>query len=311
VFDALITADVLVDDVNATVARLVDVLGLPTPRPSWTHDFPGYSYKATFCRVHPSLAVAPTLFEVMSAAPADGPEPAGVAPADASIAAWFAAQGQRPVYTHATVFGTAAFQDVVARLRANGVRHRVEPVTPELPFPRLFLGTSAEEPAQYDPAVDGGLFLEIVPLDVVGPRAASPDVEVTPGTMVRIVARTFLVTDLDATVGALRRSLGWPDHVSVEEHADGRHLRLVPTLATSASLDLVEPTGGRLGTFFARYGPGPHAIRIGVHGLDAKLAELQSRGVDYEVVGTGPTVEVDPEALGGIVVEMCEIGSSH
>jgi hypothetical protein len=250
--------------------------------------------------------VAPTLFEVIGPAPANGPAPAGVPPADANLAVCVALQGPRPVYTHATVFGTRNFSGVVAQLRANGTRHRVDPVTAELPFPRLFVGMTAEEPTTYEPGVDGGLFVEIVPLDVVGARPAPAGVH-PPGTMVRIVARTFLVDDLDATLTALRRSLGWPDGAAVEEGPDGRRATLVPTLPTSASLELVEPTAGRLGEFFGRYGPGPHAIRIGVHGLEVKLDELRARGVRHHVVGPGPTVEVDPDALGGIVVELCEI----
>jgi hypothetical protein len=306
VFDALVTADVLVDDVDATVARLVEVLGLPDPKPSWTHDFPGYTYKATFCRIHPSLTVAPTLFEVIAPAPSDGPAPAGVPSVDANLEACVALQGPRPVHTHATVFATRDFPALVSRLEANDVRHRIDPVTTELPFPRLFLGMTADDITAYDPAVDGGLFVEVVPFDVVTGHP-SPVAPFAPGTMVRIVARTFLVADLDATLAALRHTLGWPGAVGIEERPDGRRVVLVPTLAESASLELVEPTGGRLGDFFDRYGPGPHAIRIGVQGLDAKLDELRARGVGYEVVAEGPIVEVDPDPLGGIVVELCEL----
>src|SRR5262249_15277486 len=149
----------------------------------------------------------------------------------------------------------------------------IDPVTAELPFPRLFLGMTADDLTGYDSAVDGGLFVEVVPFDVVNARAA-PVAPLVPGTMVRIVARTFLLADLDATLAALRCTLGWPDHIDIEMRPDGRRVVLAPTLPESASLELVEPTGGRLGDFYDRYGAGPHAVRIGVRGLEVKLEEL-------------------------------------
>jgi hypothetical protein len=306
VIEAMVSADLMVADVDAVVRRLVDALGLPEPRPAWTHEHPGYTYKAVFCRVHPTLRVAPTLIEVIAPAPAEGEPPRDIPPVDQNMAAYARAQGNRPVLTHATVFASSAFDEVRQRLQREGIRHRVEPPTPELPFDRLWIGTTPDDPFGYDASCDGGLFVEVVPLPALHLPAAAPIEDPRPGTMVRVVSRRFLVPDLDATLAALRRALGWPGDVDVVDAPDGRSVLLQPALLHSAALHLVQPVSGRLADFAAAHGHGAHAIRIGVVGLGAKLDDLRRRDTGWTSLSDG-AVEVDPAALDGAVVELAEL----
>lgn len=80
----------------------------------------------------------------------------------------YAAQGDRPVKTHATVVATSHFDDVVERVGRAGVVHRVDQPTQFFAFPRLWLGRSSEQPARYVPTADAGLFVEVLPLPALG-----------------------------------------------------------------------------------------------------------------------------------------------
>src|SRR5262249_8054356 len=71
VFDLLINAEVIVDDVAVAERVFVEALGFPEPRPSWSGKVPGYGFTWLFARVHPSLKVSPTRIEAMAVAPLD------------------------------------------------------------------------------------------------------------------------------------------------------------------------------------------------------------------------------------------------
>ncbi|MGE0796634.1 MAG: hypothetical protein AB7O29_14985 [Acidimicrobiia bacterium] len=287
--DLLMSGDVLLDqpaDVDRLVGLLVDRVGIPDQRPTWGHAGPGY--RAMFVRVHKLFFVAPTTIEVLAGG---GTNP------DA-----FAAQRDRPVRTHATVFATKAFDELADHVRGAGLRHVVYPPDQALPFPRLWFGLGPDGTG-YRPEVDGGLRLEVIPYEGLRIPEAVYDGPRPEGSFERMVARTFLVDDVDATIDRVRACLGWDGGAEVVDGRHGPTAVLVPADPLSAALELVRPTKpGRLLDFYEQHGAGPYAIRLGVNGLDATLADLDRRGTRYDLDGSIATI--DPDQLEGLVVEL-------
>ena len=108
-FDLLVSASVVVDDVSGAVERVSERLDVPAPRPTWFAPAPGL--EAVFCRVHPSMAVSPTRFELA---------PAPITETDVPIRFYVpeivARQGARPIKAHATAH--------IARSDSPLVHHR-------------------------------------------------------------------------------------------------------------------------------------------------------------------------------------------
>ena len=82
-------------------------------------------------------------------------------------------------------------------------------------------------------------------------------------------------------------------------------------MEASAALELVQPTttDGRYGEYFARWGPGPHAMRLGVRGLEAKARDLDRRGTNFretETLSGELALLVDETELDGVIVEFVE-----
>ena len=111
--------------------------------------------------------------------------------------------------------------------------------------------------------------------------------------MVRIVAREYLVDDLDETLRILERNLRWTPS-SVHEH-EGARRAVMPFLAPrSACLELVEPSGpGRVADAYEQIGAGAWTIRISVVDVDAKAEDLASRGTPF--TSEGGILRPDPE----------------
>lgn len=303
-FDVLVSADALVEDVAPTVRALVSDIGFAEPRRSSWHDF-GYGYKAAFLRTQPCPATAPTLVEVIAPA---APESRGgsVRRIDEQLRAYARLQGTRPWKTHGTVVGTSDLDAIIERVRTRGIPHRVEEATPELPFPRLWLGATAADPTAYDPRVDGGVYLELVPPEAYSLyRRPDPD-PLGPGALVRVVRRRHLVADVAATLDALRTALDWPEAVVVDDGPLGRTAVIRFSVAASAELELLQPaSGSALAGFVERHGPGPHATRIGVNGLDEKTRDLAGRGTPFRR-GDG-VVEIDPRVVPGLLLELVDV----
>lgn len=309
--DCMFSADLMVDDPYAMAHVLVERLGLPALRKTWTDPgktFDDYVYLRAY---HPYSPMSPTLLEIISSGhfhPHRDSRPAAVATQPAA----------RPVKTHATVLITKHYKDLISHLQREGIRHYDMP-DPGDGLARCWFGVdslSASEPSanRYDPSADGGLFLEVISWEGTTLAVRDPiPVSAPEGTITRVVARTWLVPDVDATVASLRRSLlGWPGgDISTDEKAGSRFALLQPSMSTSAALELVSPTDkqGRHGAFFDRWGPGPHAIRLGVRGLDAKADDLRERGTPFrreEAPGGDPVLVVDGDALGGPIFEFAE-----
>jgi hypothetical protein len=296
----MFSADLMVDDTVKTADVLVERLGLPRWRPTWTDSTPDH---LLYLRArHPFSQAAPTLVEIIRPS--------------AALAATSGQPSDRPVRTHATVFVTKSFREVVANLDNKGLRYWEMP-DPGDGLARVFTGVANFEVGtpgnQYDGAVDGNLFMEIISWEgtVLALRDPIPP-ELSAGTITRVVSRSYLIPDIDQTLHQLHEIFTW-DQASqpASENAEDRFATLQPLMQTSAALELIQPkaTTGRHGEFFARWGVGPHAIRFGVHGLETKAEDLRQRGTGFTESQTPsgvPILLVDESVVDGIIVEFIE-----
>jgi hypothetical protein len=278
-YDLMTTVSVLVDEIDPAVATLTGALGLPQPRPQSFREGPGI--RAMFCRVHPKYAVAPTFLELVAAGPIGDTTPdAGVFPV-VDIAA---RQGARAIKWHATEISMPdeMLLDLSRHLERLGVPHGFVPGDRR---DRFFLG--GDPSVSYDPSADAGLVVEAgrsahlgLPDDAFRAPADVP-ADAEPATMVRIVAREYLVDDLDETLRVLERNLRWTP-ASVREQ-DGARVAVMPFRAPrSARLELLEPTGpGRVADAYGQIGAGAWTIRISVVDVDAKADDLAARGTPF------------------------------
>lgn len=305
----------MVPDADATAAALVEKVGL-LGHPNWRQAFPAHPYVAHFLRTHKSLAVAPTRVEPQGHLdrPNQGDPLFPVFLHSLEEFQGFA----RPIKTHATVVISKDLDGVIQRLHDRRLPFRVAPVTPEMPFDRLWVGCTPENP-HYTPEVDGGLCIEIMgyaPLqmpelvnEVPEPRDAQP------ADLVRVVSRGYLVRNLDDVLLRLSKNLDWEPSGAVEtlEREGYRRARMGFELPHSATLDIIEPTrwGGEATRYLHNYGPGPYYVRLSAQDLDAKAEDLRARGTrferydDVESVG-GSLLRIDPAELDGLIIEIVQ-----
>jgi hypothetical protein len=287
VFDLLINAEVIVDDVDVAERVFVDALGFPEPRPEWSRKTPGYGFTFLFARVHPSMKVSPTRIEAMAVAPLD---PA-IDPGQTIdfLPRLLAAQGDRPWKTHANELASADIRSVAARLDAHRCRFYTMPGDDQHPFARLWLGWTADDRGAYEPDVDGGLLLEICETDALFQGSKlwepTPAPDLPPGSMVRVLRRSWIVADLAATLSALDANLDLRPDTAPEIDGERGCRRAVLRFAhpRSAELELLEPSGaGEIKDAFDAWGPGSWSIRIGVNDVAAKADDLEQRGTAFE-----------------------------
>jgi hypothetical protein len=317
-YELLLSADMMVADPDATAAMLVDRLGVHG-RPSWRQAFPGHPYIAHFLRAHRSLAVSPTRLEPQGHL--DLPNP-GDPPFREHLHSLLAFQGvHRPVVTHSTVLIVDDLGPIAQRLHDRRQPFRLAQRTPEMPWDRLWVGVTTQDP-HYRPTVDGGLCIEIMeswPLqlppetyDVPPPSPRDPE----PADLVRVTARGYLVEDLDDTLRLLDDNLDLRPGGPVEElTTEGlRRARFGFSIGHSATLDVIEATrwDSDAGRFAHTWGPGPWYARLSAVDLAAKAGDLAERGTRFtwveqsEAVGGRPLIRIDPSSLGGLVVEIEE-----
>jgi hypothetical protein len=312
--DFLLSADLMVPDPDAHTELLVKRLGI-LERPDWRQAFPTHGYIAHFLRVHKSLAVAPTRLETQHHVDVPSPVDPVFGPQLDSLDEF---QGRfRPVKTHSCVIATDSIEELIEKLRRRRLPFRLAPVDDRLAWERLWVGVTPEQPG-YRPVVDGGLCLEwhpIAPLrmpdETFAPEPPEPR-GLAEGDMVRIVARSFLVRDLDETLRLLSANLDIEPQGPVELFADEgvRRARVGFTVSHSATIDLIEPVrwNCEAGRYLATWGPGPYYIRIAVHGLDAKAADLAARETRFTTVperasAGGGLIQVNPDDLDGTLIE--------
>jgi hypothetical protein len=316
-FELLMSADMMLPDPDGMTELLVAKLGIHK-HPNWRQAFEGHPYIAHFLRVHKSLAVAPTRIEPQ--VHLDKPNPGDPMFHD-FLESLLAYQGRhRPMATHSIVLAChgAKFDLLVEKLMRRRLRFRMAQRTPDMPFDRLWLGCTPEDP-HYEPSVDGGLCIEVMPIEplqmppetfsVPPPQPRDPK----PGDMVRVTSRGFIVRNLDETLRRCSANLDWEPEGPVESLTREGYLRATMdfTLPNSASLDVIEATrwNGEAGVYLNSWGPGPYYIRIAVNGLAAKAEDLKARGTKFtwieqsEAVGGKPLIRVDPSELRGQLFE--------
>jgi len=320
-FELLLSADMMVPDPDAMADLLADKLGI-YKHPRWRQAFDNHPYIAHFLRVHKSLALAPTRIEPQGHL--DKPN-LGDPLFHEFLQSLQEFQGvHRPMLTHSIVVvtPTAQLEQLIDKLVRRRMPFRLAQRTPEMKFDRLWVGTTPERP-RYDPVVDGGLCIEIMPLEPLQMPAETFSVpppslpETRPGEMIRVTGRGYLVRDLDETLRRCSANLDWEPAGPVEvlQQEGYRRARMSFRLPHSASLDVIEPTrwNGRAGLYLHNWGPGPYYIRIAVKDLAAKAEDLKSRGTKFtwveesEAVGGGALIQVDPSSLNGQVFEFEEL----
>jgi hypothetical protein len=288
VFDLLINSEVVVPDVAVAQHVFVEALGFPLQRDTWGSTVPGFGYTYLFARVHPSMKVAPTRVQAFALAPIDpATDPGLTLP---FLPALFAAQGRRPWKTHATELATSDIAAVAARLARNGCRFYEMPSSDAIPFTRLWMGWTVDEPGAYQPETDGGLLIEICETRSLGQGAAFweavPEPELAPGSMVRVLRRSWIVPDLDSSLAALSRNLDLRPRSDprIDRAAGSRSAVFGFAHPRSAELEIVEPVApGEVRDSLDTWGPGSWTIRIGVNDVAAKAVDLRRRGTPFEL----------------------------
>jgi hypothetical protein len=300
-FDFLCNAEVFVDDVAVAERVFVETLGFPKPRPSWSDKRPGNGFTFLFARVHPSLVVSPTRVEAMALAPLDpGADPELALP---FLPKLLAAQGGRPWKTHGNELATSDIRAVAQRLRQNKCRFHEMPGQ----FTRLWLGWTGDDPGAYEPETDGGLFIEVIESAALrkGPELwePRPEPDMAPGSMIRVLRRSWITEDLSSTLAALQHSLNLLPAIGPELDAETACRRAVFRFnhPRSAELEVLQPiSAGEVKESLDTWGPGSWAIRIGVNDVTAKAEDLRRRGTSFELrsdPNDGPVLRVDTEAM--------------
>ncbi len=316
-FDLLMSADMMLPDPDGMAELLINKLGVHG-HPKWRQAFDDHPYIAHFLRVHKSLAVAPTRLEPQWHLDRENPGDPMFHEFLESLKDY---QGRhRPMITHALVLSLHGpkFEVFVEKLMRRRLPFRMAQRTPDMPFDRLWLGTTPERP-HYSPEVDGGLCIEVMPMEPLQMPAdtfAVPPMqprEQKPGDMVRVTARGFLVRDLDHTLRCCSSNLDWEPVGQVESlRSEGIRRAVMPfTVANSAALHLIEPTywDSDAGHYINNWGPGLYYIRIAVNDLQAKADDLRARGTRFSwieasaAVGGKPLIKIAPSELRGQVLE--------
>lgn len=317
-YKMLLSGDLMVHDADHVADLLVSKLGIHG-HPNWRQGFGNHPYVAHFLRVHKSLAVSPTRVEPQGHL--DKPN-LGDPMFPVFLKSLEEFQGVfRPIKTHATVIVTEDLGLLIERLERRRLPFRLAQITPEMPFDRLWVGCTPENPV-YDPSVDGGLCIEVMPLAPLQmPEAAFANPppqprELKEGDMVRVVNRGFLVRDLDDTLRRLSANMDFNPRgpVALLNKEGYRVARMAFELPNSASLDVIQPTqwDSLAGRYIHNWGPGPYYIRTSVYGLKAKAEELKSKGVRFdwveesEAADGGSIIRIDPAELDGAIFEFVE-----
>ncbi len=317
-YDLLMSSDMMVHDPDSLAETLISKLGI-YGHPRWRQAFPNHTYIAHFLRAHKWRAIAPTLIEPQGHL--DKPN-VGDPFFPEFLKSLEDFQGRhRPMKTHATVLIMENIGELVERLERRKVPFRIAASTPEMTWERLWIGATPEN-AKYNPSYDGGLCIEVTPtwplqlppetFHVPPPELEDPK----PGEMIRVVARGFLVRDIDDVARQLAQNLALePTGQVVDVPGEGyKRLRYGFKLTQSATLDLIQATrwNSESGTYLHSWGPGPYYTRIAVHDLAAKAEDLRERGTKFtlhpecDAVGGRALLRVDMDELQGHLFEFVE-----
>jgi hypothetical protein len=316
-YTMLLSGDLMVHDADHVADLLVNKLGIHG-HPNWRQGFGNHPYVAHFLRPHKSLAVSPTRVEPQGHL--DMPN-VGDPMFPVFLKSLEDFQGPfRPIKTHATVLVIEDLGRIIERLERRNQPFRLAQITPEMPFDRLWVGCTPENPV-YQPSVDGGLCIEIMPLAPLQMPADTFNVPppeprgIKEGDMVRTIGRGFLVRNLDDTLTKLSANLDFEPNGPVQTlNKEGYKVATMGfSLANSSTLDIIQPTkwDSLAGRYIHNWGPGPYYIRISVNGLKAKAEQLKEKGVAFDWVeesesAGGSLIRIDPAELDGAIIEFVE-----
>jgi hypothetical protein len=320
-FDFLVSADLLIDDFTAVVDAAQTRLGFGAPRDTWYGGAEGRGFEVVFLRAQPSLKSAPTRLEIMASRSIDPSVP--VPMTLPHMPGLRKHQEAFPVRTHGTVFATSRMEEAIDRVERLGIRHWLDAKNELAPFDRLWIGVAEDAKDEWIPGDDGGLLIELVEsasIPGVVESAALPDPTdlstLEPGALVRIVARRWLVPDVEQSQSSLHHTFGIDIDPQVPEPtARGGSDRVVtirPNHPRSAVVDLIQPGPGTPeAALVARHGPLPWQIVVAVNGLDAKRDDLDARRTPYEVradhVSGADSIVVDPAVLSGVPLSFVDV----
>jgi len=288
VFDFLVSADLLVDDLEGAVANLQSRLGFSEAKAQWYAGGEGHGFEVVFLRTHRRLQGSPTRLEVMAARSVspDVPPPRTLP----HMPGLRLAQEAAPVRTHGTVFAVTDIESAIERVRAGGFRHWLDASNDMVPHHRLWVGVSEEEKDRWIPGDDGGLLIELVetrsiPGVMESALEPPPPLDAPAGAMTRIAARRWLIPDVEESSARLHATFDCSISPVVETAGSARVASIRCAHPRSALVDLVQPAPGTVeAELVAAHGPLPWTIVIEVDDLDAKAADLGARGTGWDRV---------------------------
>ncbi|WP_145011620.1 VOC family protein [Mycobacterium marseillense] len=276
---ALLNAvDWVVDDLSATAADLAALLrGLKV---TGELHLPEHGFDTVFYRSPLSMGLLPTRVQLVALSEPVIPEgqTCWVAPFDPMQREQGRSRLQR---VHGTVLAVRNFKQTAAWLDAKKAPYYLEHPCEHLPYPRIWLGWG-EGGLKREPDVDGGLFLEFIPLEVFPSivRDADPDAPGARDSPVRVAARTVLVPDLEATVAQLTQVLGREPSGRVCDDVLGIDgARYAFGHVGSAQLVVAQARPGTpAGRYFADQGPGTYLTTFAVTDPGGVLASAVAAG---------------------------------
>ncbi len=319
-FERFFGPDIVVGRPEEAHRTLEAKLGIPTGQPMRMTTF-GSGFANAYINVNSDDGLSASCLQLMGFKPLSLAEPENELGRDmrAMLLAYVSAQRlDRPLLTHVQSVSTSSpedVQEIIELLKSRNVPHIAV-------LKDVFVGLSeVDGRLEYDPRVDGGTYLKFAPsvqthyagFPLPPTLAATPEVaHLEPGSLVRPLAKTQVVASVQAVMDRLRAIVDWPEEADTEATVgDGyRSIAVKPKNQLSAVWEFVEPTkaDSRAGRVLERYGDGPWSIRLGVFGLDTKLADLDARGTRWREIEASATgarrVEISRWDLHGIQFEL-------
>ena len=133
----------------------------------------------------------------------------------------------------------------------------------------------------------------------------------------RVAHIGIAVRNLEQSLEFYREALGLEVSEIVDVPDRGMRIAMMP--CGEAVLELMEPTGpdSQIGGFLDKRGPGIHHLCLQVDDIEAKLGDLQDKGVEVvsatpEIGAEGhPVAFIHPRASGGVLVELLQDEDCH
>lgn len=306
-------ADHLVENLEEAIDTFGHKLGL-WPRADWPLlEFAEEGLRAAFCPVG-NPALAPTYFSLLQPTALD---------------TWFGRawqeQAPRPHRYHCFGIIVDNLDVLIKQLDHLGISYLISQQVGQLKGRRLFVGRSPSDPLGYDPSFDEASRLEFLSAKE-HPWAALPTApdtsfaDLPPGAFIRVESKSILVEDIYEAIKLFGRSfLLWPAPGTLVQDIPEEGIKTISIpvgVPEGAKLQLINPYDFTkpAGKWFKQYGRGHYHIRLVVNDLDARLRQLEARGVAFAVREPGPTLKyrrawLDPAEVMGANLELVDYKS--